>query len=191
MPPMRVMESSAKIRTESVLHRRLCAENPSTPGQPNPFNQFFRIGHFQRHHFAGRERSSLQLSNPVRRVHAQDIFVACGILAQEIFFRSDVFAEKHFVNKPEFLRRKNVRPKIQIIALVIYQLEWKKCRHRPKSGFLFSCLLIFFSLSTSTFNCRLNRSQFSRSRMKSGSVARARAYSESERPLRHAFARRA
>src|SRR6266436_5832306 len=95
MPRMRVMESSAEIRTESVAQRRLCRKNASTSGQPDRFDEFFRIGNFQRHHFAGRKRSGLQLSNPVPRVNAQDIFVACGIWAQEIFFRSDPFAEKH------------------------------------------------------------------------------------------------
>jgi hypothetical protein len=33
------------------------------------------------------------------------------------------FAEKHFINEAEFLRRKDVRAKVQVVALVINQFE--------------------------------------------------------------------
>jgi hypothetical protein len=56
-------------------------------------------------------------------VDAQDVFIVRGIGAQKILLGRDAFAEKHFVDEPEFLRGKNVRAEIQIIAFMVNQSE--------------------------------------------------------------------
>ena len=89
------------------------------------FHQFGRIRHFQFHHVAGCERARFQLAHPVRRMNAQNVLVARDLRAQEILGYSYVFTEQHFVDQTEFLRRKDVRAEIEIVAFVIDQFERK------------------------------------------------------------------
>src|ERR1700694_5273160 len=106
--------------------------------------------HFQQHQFAGSERAGLQFAHPVRRVNAQQVFVARRIWTQKIFLCGDGFAEQHFMDEAKFLRWKNMRAEIQIIPLVIHQLEWKKSFHQPERELLFYPKLLTFDCEPSS-----------------------------------------
>ncbi len=51
-----------------------------------------------------------------------------------------------------------MRTKIQIVAIMVNELEWKKSGHQPKSGFLFLTYLFYFLclFQLSTVNCQLS-----------------------------------
>ena len=80
------MKTTAQVRAESVAQRHLAREYRSTGRQPNRLDQFWRVRHFQTHHITGRERAGFQLSHPLLRVHAQNIFVAGRLGPQNILF---------------------------------------------------------------------------------------------------------
>src|SRR5882724_5018823 len=118
-----VVKSAAQIASKSVAQRKLARQNRSARRQPHGPRQFRRIRHLQFHNFARRQRSVLQFSDPLPRVHAQQIRVRSFLRQNEIFRRGDLFPQKLQLNQSEFLRRKNVRTKVQIIVGVINNFE--------------------------------------------------------------------
>ena len=133
-----MMKSAAEIRTESVAQRRLRSQDGSARRQPNGFHQFRRIRNFQTHDVAGRECAGFQFAHPVRRVHTQDVFIAGRVGSQKIRLCREAFAQEHLVNQPEFLRRKYVCAKVQVVAVMINKLEWKKGLHLDQIRNVFS-----------------------------------------------------
>src|ERR1700730_16140575 len=64
-------------------------------------------------------------------MNPQHVIVARRSGFEEIFLRRDAFLEQSLRNQAELLRRKHVGTKIQIVAVVVYELErqhdWQKC----------------------------------------------------------------
>jgi len=56
-------------------------------------------------------------------VNAKEILVRGAVWPDNIFLRGNLFAEQKFVKQREFLRGKNMRAKIQIVAGMINELE--------------------------------------------------------------------
>src|SRR5712672_3064997 len=125
------MKSAAEISPETVTQRALRSENGPSRSKPHRVHQLPRIRNFQQHYLAGRERSRLELANPFRSVDAKYVLVARWLRLSEIFAGCDLLRDQRLSNQPEFLRRENVRPQIQIIFIVVDNLEGK---HIPGRG---------------------------------------------------------
>jgi hypothetical protein len=66
-------------------------------------------------------------------VDAQDVLVSCAIRAQEILFPGDAFGEQRLGNQSKFLRGKNMRAKVEVVAFMVDEFEGKHIGRRTEA----------------------------------------------------------
>src|ERR1041384_2241584 len=62
---------------------------------------------------------------PFRSVDSQQVFVGSGQRLEDVIGRGDSFAQEKFIEQAKFLRWKNVRTEIEIVARVVDEFEWQ------------------------------------------------------------------
>ena len=118
-----VVESPAQIGGEAVAEGVTPGERRASGCEPEASHRRDRDRDFKFHALAESQRIGFQPLDPGRGVHAQHVFIGRGLRREKILLVRDSLFDQLIVDQTEFLRRENVRAKIEIVLRVIDQLE--------------------------------------------------------------------
>ena len=115
------MKSAAQIASEPIAQSQLPRQNRSTRRQPTRLDQLPENG-ISSFIFRSPSTFRLEFVAPIRAVCTRkNIFIRLQAPAQKIFARGNFLVQSVSCDQSEFLRRKYVRAKIQIVA---YRMEY-------------------------------------------------------------------
>jgi len=172
-----VMEAPTEVASKAVAKSGFGGQDGTASSKPERPHQFGRIRDLEFHLFAVRKRAGFEFLDPVRGVHPKDVCVGSRFGAEEVVELGNAVVEEFIVNETEFLRRENMGAEVEVVAFMIDELEGE---HGSDTELNVSQMAGRPMCDVPQGGPRRtrDRSQYSRSRMKSGSVCRARAYSE-------------
>ena len=115
----RVMKAAANVRGAAVREGALPCFDGAARAEPAGLDEFFGVRNFHAQLFDGAERAGLEFVDVFARVDAQNVFVGGRRGRNEVCGRGEFLFDKRIVDEAVFLRRKNVRAEMKIIALVV------------------------------------------------------------------------
>ena len=129
-----VMEAAADVGRRAGGEGALPCFDRAARGEPDGFDEFFRVRNFHAEDFVGSEGAGLEFADVGGGVDAEDVFVGGGSGGDDVRGRSDFLGDEGVADEAIFLRGKNVGAEVEVVAVVVD--EWGRQSHDSSSGFM-------------------------------------------------------